>query len=436
MFPLIVVLIASILFAFYASLAYQSLLLFSRSKLETYSIDRNATPRFEHILKEDERVQFSWLLLTVITATVLVSVVIWDFATPHGVLETEQPEVVTELEFVGITLVGILIAVIVQVVLPRAIARVAAESILFHTWPVIWAVHLAMKPMQMLNARFDTLIHRLAGVQNRDEEDAEMIAEEIRTVIDEGQREGVLESGATQMIARVMELQQEDVASVMTPRTDMVCISHETSVDQARAELLDAGHSRVPIIGESTDDILGILYAKDLLLKITENGNAPKTLVEIAREPLYVPETTGIDKLLETMKRDRVHIAIVLDEYGGVAGLVTMEDILEEIVGEITDEYDEEEQEQIKEVEPGIHDVDARVHIDDLNEMFSYELPEDGDYDTIGGFVFSQLGRIPKKNEQFTWEKLQITVLDADKRKLIKLRIKYDASLVIVAAEE
>ena len=134
----------------------------------------------------------------------------------------------------------------------------------------------------------------------------------------------------------MIALQQEDVAAVMTPRTDMDCVEAQLSLDEARRRMIEAGHSRMPVIGNSTDDIVGILYAKDLLRHLSDGAESSQpVLKDIVREPFYVPETTGIDKLLESMKRRRVHIAIVLDEYGGVAGLVTMEDVLEQIVGEI-----------------------------------------------------------------------------------------------------
>jgi CBS domain containing-hemolysin-like protein len=147
-------------------------------------------------------------------------------------------------------------------------------------------------------------------------------------------------------------------------------------------------------------------------------------LRDILREPVYVPVTTQIPALLELMKRKQVHIAMVLDEYGGVAGLVTMEDILEEIVGEIADEFDEHDAEQIHIVSPTIAEVDARIHLDDLNERLHYELPEDSEFDTVGGFVFSQIGRVPSVGETVSWKQWKFTVLAADRRKITRLRIE------------
>ncbi|MCA8989576.1 MAG: CBS domain-containing protein, partial [Planctomycetaceae bacterium] len=164
------------------------------------------------------------------------------------------------------------------------------------------------------------------------------------------------------------------------------------------------------------------------------NTEGEVSIVNILREPLYVPESTGIEALLERMRIEHVHMAIVLDEYGGVVGLVTMEDILEEIVGDIEDEYDKEQEEEILQISPGTVDVDARVHIDDLNEKFAFALPEDEDYETIGGFVFTQLGKIPVQGESLTWQNLRLTILEADKRKLIKLRIEKDESIPVSAS--
>ncbi len=293
-----------------------------------------------------------------------------------------------------------------------------------------------LSPGLRIAARFDQLAHRLAGVPEPTAGTLPRLTQEILSVIDEGQREGILEPQARTMIHRVMELQQEDVAAIMTPRTEMHVLREDAPLDQARRELLEGGHSRVPIVGETIDDIIGILYAKDLLRHIDNTNGRAVTLKDIVRDAIYVPETTGIDNLLERMKREHVHIAIVIDEYSGVAGLVTLEDILEEIVGEITDEYDPEEEEEIHHISEDVIEVDARVHVDELNDLFQFDLPEDGDFETIGGFVFNQLGRVPKSRETFTWRNLRVTVLGVGKQKIHKLRIEIDRTVSLTTAEE
>jgi CBS domain containing-hemolysin-like protein len=214
----------------------------------------------------------------------------------------------------------------------------------------------------------------------------------------------------------------------MTPRTDMICIDVDASLEEARQELLESGHSRVPVIGESTDDIIGILYAKDLLKALEPQrkpGEPIPILRDIVREPLHVPITIRIPALLELLKREHVHIAIVSDEYGGVAGLVTMEDVVEEIVGEIDDEYDAKQaRSTIAVISDTVAEVDTRVHLDDLNAQFDYELPEDASVDTIGGFVFGLVGRVPVVGETIDWKHLRFTVLAADQRRATRLRIE------------
>lgn len=308
--------------------------------------------------------------------------------------------------------------------LPRSLARVTGERLVARCWPGLELWIRICTPYLALVRRIDAFLHRLWGLKEPEASNVESLAQEIKSVVDLGQREGILASQSRRMIERVIALQEEDVAAIMTPRTEMDCIPADVSLEDARRLTLSGGHSRMPVIGASTDDIVGILYAKDLLRHLSDDGKS-RTLQarEVVREPFYVPETTGIDKLLESMKRRGVHIAIVLDEYSGVAGLVTMEDVLEQIVGEIVDEYDTVEDTGIRQIAPGSIEVASRVRIDDLGEQFALDLPDDEDYDTIGGFVYAQLGRIPRKREIVTWKQLRLTVLEVDKRRIHKIRL-------------
>ncbi|MCA9086531.1 MAG: CBS domain-containing protein, partial [Planctomycetaceae bacterium] len=184
-------------------------------------------------------------------------------------------------------------------------------------------------------------------------------------------------------------------------------------------------------IRDGIDDIVGILYARDLLAvaagRESENGHV-RMVSDIARDVLYAPESQGIGDLLESMRQKKVHMAIIVDEYSGVSGLVTLEDILEEIVGDIADEYDHEETSLWKDHREGMTEVDARYHLDDLNEEFGYEFPEDEEFDTIGGFVLSCFGRIPVPGEHHDWRNLRLIVTDADERRLIRVRIEGEAA--------
>ena len=405
---------------------------FSRSRINEVCKSRGVEHRFSEILNQHQPALLAMEILFAVMFTALVGVVCLQ--TKNWSLLSNDP--LGWLSFSTQVLVVVVFLVGWMVVLPRTWARVAGEAFLVRTWPMIRILRKTLSPALRVAAKFDQLAHRLAGVPEPAAGTLPGLTQEILSVIDEGQREGILEPQARTMIHRVMELQQEDVAAIMTPRTEMQVLQEDTPLDQARRELLEGGHSRVPVVGETIDDILGILYAKDLLRHIDNGNGRAVTLKDIVREAIYVPETTGIDNLLERMKREHVHIAIVIDEYSGVAGLVTLEDILEEIVGEITDEYDPEEEEEIHQISEDVIEVDARVHVDELNELFQLDLPEDGDFETIGGFVFNQLGRVPQNRESFTWRNLRVTVLGVGKRKIHKLRIEIDRTVSLTAAEE
>jgi CBS domain containing-hemolysin-like protein len=399
------------------SLADSSLRAFSRSRLEAICRERGRPELFGVILARRERVQLAVNCLYALSLVVAGGVCVvwwWRVADVEGGW--------SRVGVVGVSVSALLMA---SVVLPWAVGRVWGERFLVRSWRALCLVTLVLAPVSAIVEQLDRLCHRIAGRPEPVSGDLADLSDEIRSVVDEGQRGGYIETSARAMIHRVMELRDEDVAEVMTPRTDMICLRADASLEDARRQLLEAGHTRVPVVGETTDDIVGILYAKDLLGHLqVDTASAPGGLREIVREPFYVPETTGIDTLLETLKREQVHLAVVLDEYGGVAGLVTLEDILEEIVGEIEDEYDVGGGDLVKTIGPTTIEVDARAHIDDLNERFGYGLPEDEDYDTLGGFVITRLGRIPVPGETLEWGQWRFSIESADKRRVRRLRVE------------
>ncbi|MEQ8837843.1 MAG: CBS domain-containing protein, partial [Lacipirellulaceae bacterium] len=274
---------------------------------------------------------------------------------------------------------------------PWALSRVFAARFLFNTWPLWRALAVVATPLSFIAKLLDTILHRLVG-QTPQVIDEQAIEEEIRTIVSEGHREGLLEDDAREMIEGVIELGEDDVSQIMTPRTDMHMVSINLPWDEVIEDVIEAAHTRVPVYGENRDDIVGILYSKDLLPELSKPDQADRLpIVEILRKPVFVPETKRVDDLLQMFQQLRTHIAVVLDEYGGVSGLVTIEDVLEEIVGEIVDEYDPEQVEEIQRIDVDICEALGRAHVDEINVMMGLELPEDGDFDTIGGFVFTEL---------------------------------------------
>lgn len=415
--------------SFFLSFAGYCLRNYSRSRLAHYCRVRQREYRFGAILKLDEDAQLATeLAFPPLLAIGVGLLAVWRYG-PIGPGLPPSATIATHL--IAVLLIG----VVLFAMFPWALSLVCAEQFLYRFWPVLRGLLGLMRPLMGITTRTSTLFYRIAGRVDPESEKSDVFADEIQSVVDEGEREGAVESRAGRMIQRVMELRDEDVEAVMTPRTDIVFLSATASLAEAREMILESGHSRIPLVGETPDDIQGILYARDLLEHWGNENAEAISLAGIARDPFYIPETTNIEKLLEMMQRERLHVAVVLDEYGGVTGLVTMEDLLEEIVGNIDDEFDEAQQEQIEVVDEATINVDARMHIDDLNELYGYDLPEDEDFDTIGGFVFSELGRIPQTDSTFDWRHLKITVLEADKRKIVKLQIHQERPAVEVSEE-
>jgi putative hemolysin len=422
MLPIMVFVLMGV--ACWSALGCDALREFSYSRLEVLCSKRAVPHRFGQILKQQGQallaLEFLLTMSTLGLATILCSWIGWPAVDADQSLFGGAAQFVLQYAFFAA------LAFIAADLLPWTIARVASEQFLCKFWPVIQGLQTILMPLLWFATQLDRSAHRLAGRTELETDDTSKIEEEIRSVVEEGEREGVLESGSTAMIQRVMQLQDEDVGAIMTPRTEMDCVSADLTLEEARQQLIESGHSRIPVIGDSTDDVLGILYAKDLLkaLAPARTGHTIPVLRDIIREPVFVPITTAIPSLLELMQRQKVHIAIVHDEYGGVAGLVTMEDILEEIVGDISDEYDEEQlADDVRELNDSAVEVSARVRLDELNRRFDYGLPEDGEFDTVGGFVFSQKGSMPSPGESFDWNKLRLTVLNADARVVKRLRI-------------
>jgi len=221
------------------------------------------------------------------------------------------------------------------------------------------------------------------------------------------------------MIRGIVELSDTTIKEVIVPRIDVVFISDEISEEELYKILVETGHSRFPVYKETIDNVIGILYVKDLFSKIVVKEKI--VINEIIRKPYFVPESMKLDSLLKEFKHRRVHIAIAVDEYGGVSGIVCMEDIIEEIVGDIQDEFDNED-EDILSIGEGIYLCDARVNIEDFNEEVGMDLSDD-DFDTLGGFVFDLFGKIPVRFEKVTFESVDFIIQNMDGHKINTIKI-------------
>jgi CBS domain containing-hemolysin-like protein len=308
--------------------------------------------------------------------------------------------------------------------IPHAWAKYAGEKVLSRTYRLLMFFAAIVTPLLYVRRLTDGLVRRLAGVvAATPEEQQEEKQEEFLEGLEQQRIEGVVDKEEQEMIENVLKLSETTADEIMTPRTDIVAVEVNADLHTVLETITSAGHTRVPVYEENIDTIVGLVYAKDLLAEIGKNPEDFK-LRDKMREAYFVPETKPLRVLLREFQNQKQHIAVVLDEYGGTAGIITLEDILEELVGEIVDEYEATPAEPIRQIDRNTIDVDARTPIDDINDEFESDLPEDEDYDTIGGFVFSRLGYVPKAGESFNYENLKFTIASAETRRIKRIRIQ------------
>lgn len=321
---------------------------------------------------------------------------------------------------VAAVLVAMGIIAVFSIAIPQVWASYAGEKVLRATLGIQMAIRYLFYPVAAVMSAFDLPIRRLSGaVADGANESAKA---EILQAASEGVAEGAVGAEEVDMIESVMEFGDTRAAEIMTPRTELFAIPADMPWAKAAEQIVAAGHSRVPVYERDMDNIIGVLYAKDLLRLVGQDKDVP--LREIIRKPFFVPETKPLDDLLRDFKRLKVHMAIILDEYGGTAGICTVDDLLEQIVGKISDEYDRDEPDEMKLISDTAAEIDSRMYVDDLNDALGLELPEDEDYDTVAGFVFSELGYIPQVGEKLDAHGARFSVLAADERRIIRLRVE------------
>ncbi|HER23588.1 MAG TPA: HlyC/CorC family transporter [Candidatus Atribacteria bacterium] len=303
-------------------------------------------------------------------------------------------------------------------IVPKSLAVANAEKISRRVARPIEIISVGIFPLIKIFKALIIVMYYFFGRESTKEK-KEITEEDLITLIEAGKDEGVIEEKENEMIRNIFEFSDTMVKEVMIPRVDMACIPSDTKLGSILRLIKKIGHSRIPVYEETIDNIIGILYAKDLLGTYEQwyTSKEKFDLNEIIREPYFVPENKKIDELLDIFQKDRIQIAIAIDEYGGTAGLITMEDVVEEVVGEIIDEYDKE----IKLFEMiGDNTVitDAIISIEKINEILNIEIPENG-FETLGGFIYDLLGRVPEKGEKIKYKNCQIII-----EKIVKNRIR------------
>ncbi|MBE6828251.1 MAG: HlyC/CorC family transporter [Ruminococcaceae bacterium] len=331
--------------------------------------------------------------------------------------------VITALSTILITVIMSYFSLVLGELVPKKIAMYKPEKVSFAAVPVLLFVNKVFKPFVKLLSVSTNGVVRLFGIDpNADEE--VVTEEEIRMLVDVGQEKGVIEDSQKEMINNIFEFDDMDVADIMTHRTDVECVDIEESLSEVVKLSVEHGYSRIPVFKDDLDDIVGIVYIKDLLKYVGSSIPKSKTIKDVMREAYYIPKTKLCSELLNEMLEKHLQMAVVVDEYGGTAGIVTLEDIIEAIVGNIQDEYDNED-EEISKINENTFTIDGITDIEEVEEQLGIEIP-DGDYDTLGGFIISLLGYLPtgENQDEAEFENIKFTVLNVEDRRIGKVRVE------------
>ncbi len=401
------------------TLAYTALVNIRQSTMREEAQDGNQQAGQVLALTEN----FARLNVTYQLGLMLVRVAVAAFAT----LFIAQPIIAANADFPAWLIYALVLGLtafstlILGELLPAALGSSRADGI---------ALWLAF-PMRTLMIVFTPLVSLtiilskwLSSLFGGDVVDAAITEEEIMTLVDAGQKEGTIEDGEKEMILSVLQFDETLAREVMVPRMDIAALEISTPIDAALGKFVNTGHSRIPVYSETIDNIEGLLYAKDLLSLWHNGGPKPQSIREMIRPAHFVPESLRADLLLKELKHSKIHMAIVVDEYGGTAGLLTIENLLEEIVGDIQDEYDINEEAEYVEISETEYLIDASMDLDDVNDLLDIDLPTD-DNDTLGGFIYSQIGRVPTVGEvvEDKDNDLVLCVESVDGRRIRKVRV-------------
>ena len=314
--------------------------------------------------------------------------------------------------------------VVTQVWVPRAVAKIAAPAFLYRTWRWWKVVSLVGFPFFVGERFVSEMFARASGQEEDEDAEEEAVEDEILSLASEAQHDGLLESQTVDMIEGIMDLDDFTVVKVMKPRSGVDAMDVSTDWEEMLTFVVKSGRTRIPIFDGKIDNIVGILFAKDLLRESLKKPNKRRSLEKLIRPPMTVLATTQLDTMLREFLDGRMHMAIVRDEYGGLAGVVTIEDVLEEIVGEIVDETDAEEEVLIRKCGKQTIEVAGRAPIDMVNEELATQLPEVDDFATVAGLLMWELKQLPRPGQQLVFENVRFEVKEVNLREIRRVRIE------------
>lgn len=427
--------IGSLLMVVPTAIAARVLHEFSRFELEGYCRRHNRPGLFDEVLDHHEKFAlgaeaFQWIG----TVLFLSAGTVWYLGTHTAIQQVilaGEPLTYPVAAPLILWILGLIVLMIfVNSWVPWAVVQLASAPFLFHTWWIWKFVSRLAFPMAIGYSIIQFVAHRMAGRQEDDEDaEEEALEEEIRTIVTAGEREGLLESPAREMIEGVINLDDIDVGDIMTPRSRMRALNIALPPEELVREAIAHGFTRIPIYEDRLENIIGILFVKDLLPILLDGNIQDADIRKLLRPPQYVPISIHSDDLLQRFRESRSHLSVVVDEYHSVVGVVTIEDVLEEIVGEITDETDGDETPQFYWIDSRTAQAMASARIDELNEELKLDLPESDEFDTLGGLVLTRFERIPSVGEWLVEGNVRIVVEKANRRavEILRLEILDDA---------
>ena len=343
-----------------------------------------------------------------------------------SVIDYIPKSVISAAAVVIITLITSFFSLVLGELAPKRIAMQIPEKVSYKVVGILLGFAKITKPFVKLLSVSTNAVVRLFGFDpNADEEN--VTEEEIRMMVDAGEEKGVIENSQAEMIDNIFEFDDLDAGDIMTHRTDMTAIEVTKSLEEVADMCVENGYSRIPVFKGDPDNIVGVLYAKDLLRYVGQKIPRELSIESLMRKPLFVAETQACSDVFKAMNESHTQFAVVIDEYGGTAGIVTLEDVIESIVGNIRDEYDVDEEEEIVKIDETTFTIDATTNIDEVDELVGVELPE-GDYDTLAGFIISLLGYLPGEDAELpivvNYENIQFTILSLDEHRLGEIRVE------------
>jgi len=313
--------------------------------------------------------------------------------------------------------------VVIGELVPKGVALGHAEGTALAVASPVRAFFTVFKPVIWLLRRSTDVILHVLGLESPGAERDPLSEAELRMLLSRSSQEGEIEHEEQQMIDKVFVFGDKDAADVMVPRPEVVAVSIALPPEQALASVLESPYTRYPVYREDLDDVIGVLHVRDLFSAMHERGLASVKLEELLRTAYVVPETKDLASLLQEFRRTNQHFAVVVDEYGAMAGICTLEDLIEEIVGEIEDEFDVQEV-QIEQIDDDTYKLDGMFPIDEFNGRFHTDLPDD-DFHTVGGFVFGQLGRAPEVGDDVAYDGLQFDVLEVEGNRIEQMSVTF-----------